>query len=216
MSLTKEEVRRRICDTAIIPVVRASTPDLALAAARAICAGGIPVVEITMTVPCAIDIIAELTRTNGMLVGAGTVLDAATARRCIEAGAQFLVSPILDSPTVKLAKDEGKLIMAGGLTPIEVVDAWNSGADFVKIFPCGMMGGAAYLRTLKTVLPQIEMVPTGGVNLANAASFLEAGAAAVGVGGELISTAALKTGDFTAIEASARRFAVVARGVKYV
>src|ERR1700674_2014356 len=106
MNLSKEEVRRRICETAIIPVVRASTPDLALAAARAICAGGIPVVEITMTVPCAVDVIAELTRTNGMLVGAGTVLDAATARRCLEAGAQFLVSPILDNPTVKLAKDE--------------------------------------------------------------------------------------------------------------
>src|SRR6202022_225950 len=125
-----------------------------------------------------------LTRTNGMLVGAGTVLDAVTARRCIDAGAQFLVSPVLDWATVNLAKDEGKLVMAGGLTPVEVVDVWNSGADFVKFFPCSTMGGAVYIKTLKTVFPHIDMVPTGGVNLANACSFLGAGAAAVGVGGE--------------------------------
>jgi 2-dehydro-3-deoxyphosphogluconate aldolase/(4S)-4-hydroxy-2-oxoglutarate aldolase len=215
-NLTKEEVRRRICETAIIPVVRASRPDLAVAAARAICAGGIRVVEITMTVPCAIDVIAELTRQNGMLVGAGTILDAATARHCIDAGAEFLVSPVLDRATVNLAKDEGKLMMAGGLTPVEVVDAWNSGADFVKVFPCNTMGGVAYIKTLKTVFPHIDMVPTGGVNLANADSFLKAGAAAVGVGGEMILSVALEAGDFASIEESARRFADVARGVRKI
>ena len=168
-----------------------------------------------MTVPGAIDVIAELCAGGGILVGAGTVLDAATARRCIDAGAEFLVSPVLDSQILTLAHREGRLVMAGGLTPVEVVDAWNNGADFVKVFPCGNLGGAAYLNTLKTVLPHIEMIPTGGVTLANAASFFEAGAAAVGIGGELVSMAALLAGDFAAIEEGARRFAAVARGVKY-
>jgi 2-dehydro-3-deoxyphosphogluconate aldolase/(4S)-4-hydroxy-2-oxoglutarate aldolase len=214
MRRTKEEVRQRILESGIIPVIRAPKPTLAIAAARAICLGGIPVVEITMTVPGAIDVIAELTATNGVLVGAGTVLDVDTARRCIEAGAEFLVSPVLDCETVELAHRKGKLVMAGGLTPVEVVDAWKNGADFVKVFPCGHIGGALYLKTLKTVLPQIEMIPTGGVNLANMASFFEAGAAAVGIGGELVSTAALLAGDFGAIEESARSFAAVVRGIK--
>ena len=221
MKPTREEVRQRILDIGVIPVIRAPKPSLAIAAARAIGAGGIPIVEITMTVPGAIDVIAELTATTTFLVGAGTVLDVETAHSCIEAGAQFLVSPILDSDTVKRAHREGKLVMAGGLTPVEVVDAWKNGSDFVKVFPCGNMGGAGYLKTLKTVLPQIEMIPTGGVNLANIASFFEAGAAAVGIGGELVSMAALLAGDFDAIEEGARRYAAialevkVARGVKY-
>jgi 2-dehydro-3-deoxyphosphogluconate aldolase/(4S)-4-hydroxy-2-oxoglutarate aldolase len=192
-----------------------------MAAARAIGAGGIPIAEITMTVPGAVDVIAELTATTDLLVGAGTVLDAETALRCVKAGAEFLVSPILDSPIVELARREGKLVMAGGLTPVEVFDAWKSGADFVKVFPCGNMGGPSYLRTLKTVLPQIEMIPTGGVNLDNMASFFEAGAAAVGIGGELVSMGALLAGNFVAIEESARRYAThvcgmnLARGIKY-
>jgi 2-dehydro-3-deoxyphosphogluconate aldolase/(4S)-4-hydroxy-2-oxoglutarate aldolase len=211
MIRTCEEVRQRILETGILPVIRAPKPSLAIAAARAIGAGGIPIVEITMTVPGAIDVIAELTATTGMLVGAGTVLDVETARRCIEAGAEFLVSPILDSETVKLAQRERKLVMAGGLTPVEVVDAWRNGSDFVKVFPCGNMGGPSYLRTLKTVLPQIEMIPTGGVNLANMPSFFEAGAAAVGIGGELVSMDALLAGNFDAIAEDARRYATVAR-----
>jgi 2-dehydro-3-deoxyphosphogluconate aldolase/(4S)-4-hydroxy-2-oxoglutarate aldolase len=216
MSLTKEGVRQRILETAVIPVIRSPRPGLAIAAARAIFRGGIPVVEITMTVPGAIEVIAELAATKGILVGAGTVLDAETARRCIQAGAEFLVSPVLDRATVKLANREGKLMMAGGLTPVEVVNAWKKGADYVKVFPCGKLGGASYLATLKTVLPQIEMIPTGGVDLANMASFFEAGAAAVGVGTELLSKAALLAEDFIAIEESARRFAEAARGIKCV
>jgi 2-dehydro-3-deoxyphosphogluconate aldolase/(4S)-4-hydroxy-2-oxoglutarate aldolase len=221
MKLTCEEVRQRILEAGIIPVIRAPKPGLAIAAARAIAVGGIPIVEITMTVPGAIDVIAELTATTDILVGAGTVLDVETARRCIEAGAEFLVSPILDSATVKLAQHEGKLVMAGGLTPVEVVDAWKNGSDFVKVFPCGNMGGASYLKTLKTVLPQIQMIPTGGVNLANMASFFDAGASAVGVGSELFSLADLLAENFDAIEEDARRYATVVRemksagGVKY-
>ena len=221
MKLTCEEVRQRILEAGVIPVIRAPKLGLAIAAARAIAAGDIPIVEITMTVPGAIDVIAELAATPGLLVGAGTVLDVETARRCIEAGAEFLVSPILDPETMKLAQREGKLAMAGGLTPVEVVDAWKNGSDFVKVFPCGNMGGPSYLKTLKTVLPQIQMIPTGGVNLANMTAFFDAGASAVGVGSELFSMANLLAGNLDAIAEDARRYATVvremklARGVKY-
>ena len=214
MNRTKEEVDRCIRKTAIIPVIRAPAPSLALAAARAIFAGGISVVEITMTVPGAVEVIAELCGTEGILVGAGTVLDAATARRCIAAGAEFLVSPAFDADTVYLANREEILIVAGGLTPVEVADAWKNGADIVKIFPCNTMGGPGYIKTLKTVFPHIEMIPTGGVTLANVPLFLDAGAAAVGVGGEMVSAAALAAGDFAAIEESARQFMASAQGVR--
>ncbi len=211
--LTKQEARRRIEEIAICPVVRASSPAQAIAAADAVCAGGIPVVEITMTVPGAIEVIAQLVDTIGenVLVGAGTVLDAETAQRCIEAGAQFLVSPGLDFETVQLANRAGKLIMAGALTPTEVITAWRAGADFVKIFPCGNVGGPKYIKALKGPLPQVPMVPTGGVNLQTAAEFINAGAAALGIGGELVSSAALKSGDYAAITATAKQFVNIVR-----
>lgn len=214
--MTKEEVRRRIIEVGICPVVRAQSPALALAATEAVCAGGIPVVEITMTVPGAVEVIAELSRTVGkdVLVGAGTVLDAETAQRCIDAGAQFLVSPGFDLATVKLAQGQKKLIMAGALTPTEVITAWNAGADFVKIFPCGNLGGAAYIKALKGPLPQIPMVPTGGVNLQTAADFINAGAAALGIGGELVSVAALNSGNLTLITETASRFATIVRDTR--
>src|SRR5258705_1110363 len=159
--MTKQEVRARVLEVGIIPVVRASTSDLAMAASRAVSDGGIPIVEVTMTVPGAIDLIAELSRTIGerVLIGAGTVLDAATAKRCLNAGAQFLVSPGFDLETVKLAGREDVLMMAGSLTPTEVITAWNAGSDFVKIFPCGNVGGPSYIKSLKAALPQILMVP---------------------------------------------------------
>lgn len=214
--MTKEEVRRRILEVGICPVVRAQSPEQALAATEAVCAGGIPVVEITMTVPGAVEVIAELSRTAGkdVLVGAGTVLDAETAQRCIDAGAQFLVSPGFDLGTVQLANNQKKLIMAGALTPTEVITSWNAGADFVKIFPCGNMGGAAYIKALKGPLPQIPMVPTGGVNLQTAADFINAGAAALGIGGELVSAAALKSGDLALITETARQFATIVRDAR--
>ncbi len=169
-----------------------------------------------MTVPGAVEVIAELSRTvsKDVLVGAGTVLDAETAQRCIDAGAQFLVSPGFDLATVKLANSKKKLIMAGALTPTEVITAWNAGADFVKIFPCGNLGGAAYIRALKGPLPQIPMVPTGGVNLQTAADFINAGAAALGIGGELVSAAALKSGNLTLITETASRFATIVRDTR--
>ena len=196
----------RIRQERIIPVVRAPSPELAMRAAEAICAGGISVLEITMTVPGAIEVIRELARSAQMLIGAGTVLDPATARECVSAGAQFLVTPGLDLPTLKFANDAGILIMPGTLTPADVLTAWKKGAAVAKIFPCGNLGGPSYVQTLKAALPPIEMIPTGGVSLANAAEFIAAGAMAVGVGGELVSTRALMSGDLASISAAAREF----------
>ena len=186
---TKEWVSAEILRVGIIPVIRAESAEYALTACRAMAAGGIPVVEITMTVPGALGVIAELCRTSGsrILIGSGTVLDADSARRCLAAGAQFLVSPGFDLATVKLANGEGILMLAGALTPTEIITAWNAGADFVKVFPCGNVGGPAYIKAIKAALPQIPLIPTGGVNLVTAVQFLEAGAAALGVGGELVS-----------------------------
>jgi len=187
--MTRAEVARRIVEIGIVPVIRASSPERAIDAARAVCAGGIPIVELTMTVPGAIDVIRELKQmTDGsVLIGAGTVLDATTAAKCLEAGAEFLVSPGFDRGTVRFARREGVLIMAGALTATEVIAAWNAGADFVKIFPCGNVGGPSYIRALKAALPQTPMVPTGGVSMATAAQYLRAGACALGIGGELVS-----------------------------
>jgi 2-dehydro-3-deoxyphosphogluconate aldolase/(4S)-4-hydroxy-2-oxoglutarate aldolase len=208
--MTKTQVRQRIIDIGIIPVVRAHSAELAQAAARAVEAGGIGVVEITMTVPGAIELIASLSRSEiGILIGAGTVLDVETGKRCVDAGAQFLVSPGFDAETVKFAAREGILMMAGALTPTEVIDAWKAGVDFVKVFPCGNVGGPSYIKALKAALPQIPMVPTGGVNLKTAAAFLEAGSSALGIGGELISAAALQCGDFEAITDLARQYVAI-------
>jgi 2-dehydro-3-deoxyphosphogluconate aldolase/(4S)-4-hydroxy-2-oxoglutarate aldolase len=211
--MTKQEVSNRIIEVGVIPVVRASSARQAMQAAEAVCAGGIPIVEITMTCPDAIEVIAELSKSasSEVLIGAGTVLDAATAERCIDAGAEFIVSPGLDFDTVKAANRLGKLMMAGALTPTEVIAAWKAGSDFVKIFPCGSVGGAKYIKALKGPLPQIPMIPTGGVNLNTAADFIRAGAAALGVGGELVSAAALESGDTAPIIEAARNFVTIIR-----
>lgn len=211
--MTTEQVRQTILEIGIVPVVRASSGQQAIQAAEAVCAGGIPIVELTMTVPGAIDVIAQLVKSMGIdvLVGAGTVLDAETAQRCLDAGAQFLVSPGTDLPTIQLAKQKGVLIMAGALTPTEVITAWKAGSDFVKIFPCGTVGGAKYIKALKAPLPQVPMVPTGGVNLETAADFLRAGSSALGIGGELISAAALKSGNITAITDSAKQYIAIVK-----
>ncbi len=166
-----------------------------------------------MTVPGAIDVIRELSANVGaqVLIGAGTVLDAETAQRCVDAGAQFLVSPGFDLDTVKLANRLGKLIMAGALTPTEVIAAWKAGSDFVKIFPCGSVGGAKYIKALKAPLPQVPMVPTGGINLNTAAEFIQAGSAALGIGGELVSASALASGNTGEIIEAARTYVKIIR-----
>jgi 2-dehydro-3-deoxyphosphogluconate aldolase/(4S)-4-hydroxy-2-oxoglutarate aldolase len=211
--MTKHEVAQKIAEIGIVPVVRAASAQQGMLAAEAVCKGGIPVVEMTMTVPGAIELIGQLAKNMGsdVLVGAGTVTDAETAHRCMEAGAQFLVSPGFDLETVRLANRKGTLIMAGGLTPTEVITAWKAGSDLVKIFPCGTVGGAKYIKALKGPLPHIPMVPTGGVNLNTAAEFIQAGSAALGVGGELVSASALKSGNVEEIVEAARKFVAIVR-----
>jgi 2-dehydro-3-deoxyphosphogluconate aldolase / (4S)-4-hydroxy-2-oxoglutarate aldolase len=208
--MDKQAVRDRIAQIGIVPVVRASSPREAQMAAEAVCKGGIPIVEITMTVPGAADVIRELARSSAeLLVGAGTVLNVDAARRCLDAGAQFLVSPGLNLQTVEFAAREGKLIMAGALTPTEIITAWEAGSDFVKVFPCGQVGGAKYIKALRGPLPQVPLVPTGGVNLNTAAEFIEAGATALGVGGELVQAEALKSGNVDVIVENARKLLAI-------
>lgn len=204
---TKKQVEAFIEDVGIVPVVRASSPDEARFAAEAVSQGGIRIVEITMTVPGALDVISHLARSNPeVLVGAGTVTDAETAQRCIDAGAKFLVTPGFDARTVELAVEKKVLIMAGALTPTEVIAAWKAGADFVKVFPCSHVGGPSYIKALKGPLPDVKLVPTGGVNLDTAADYISAGAAVLGVGGELILKDALKARKSDAIRGLAKKF----------
>ena len=211
--MNKQKVRDRILEIGIVPVVRASSAREARMAADAVCEGGIPIVEITMTVPGAVDVIRELRKSAGsnVLIGAGTVLSAEAARRCLDAGAQFLVSPGLNLKTVEFAGREDKLIMAGALTPTEVITAWEVGADFVKVFPCGQVGGAKYIKALKGPFPEVPLVPTGGVNLNTAAEFLEAGAAALGIGGELVQADALRSNKPEIIVENARKFLAIVK-----
>jgi len=211
--MTRDEVEKRIREIGIVPVVRAKSAKQAQLAAEAVCAGGIPVVEVTMTVPGAVELIAQLVKASGaeILIGAGTVLDAETANRCLDAGAQFIVSPGFDLETVRFVKQQGALMMAGALTPTEVISAWKAGSDFVKIFPCGSMGGAKYLKALKAPLPQVPMIPTGGVNLETAGDMIRAGAEALGIGGELVSASALASGDTQPITDAARKYVAIVR-----
>jgi len=214
--MTREQVRARVLEVGIVPVVRATSAKQAISAAVAVAAGGITIVEVTMTVPGALEAITQLIKTLGseVIVGAGTVLDAQAAHQCFDAGAEFLVSPGLDLGTIKAAQDAGKLIMAGALTPTEVITAWKAGADFVKVFPASAVGGPAYLKALRGPLPQVPLVPTGGVNLNTAADFLRAGASALGVGGELVLAAALKSGETAQITALARQYLQIVQQVR--
>lgn len=201
-------VMERIREVGLVPVVRASSADEALAAVEAIRAGGIPILEITLTVPGAIEIIRQLAQRIGdeVLIGAGTVLDAETAQECIDAGAKFIVSPALDVPTIELCRRLNVPVIAGALTPTEIVTAWKAGANAVKVFPASSVGGASYLKSVKAPLPQIELLPTGGVNLDTVASFIQAGAFALGVGADLVDVAALRRGDAEAITMKARQY----------
>ena len=214
--MDKKSVRDRIVEIGIVPVVRASSKRQALDAVEAVTAGGIPIVEITMTVPGAVEIIRELVKSNssGVLIGAGTVLDAETARACRDAGAEFLVSPALNLETIEFAVKENILMMAGALSPTEIVRAWKAGSDFVKVFPCGQVGGAKYIKAIKGPLPQIPLVPTGGVNLNTAADFIEAGAEALGIGGELVQADALKSGNYQVITETARKFVSIIKSTR--
>jgi len=194
--MTKSEIIGSIVDVGVIPVIRAHSADIAKRAIDAIKKGGLSVLEITMTVPGAVKLIEEVVRHFGTeaIVGAGTVLDAETARACILSGAQFIVSPSLDLETISCCRRYSIPVMPGALTPTEVVTAWKAGADLVKVFPANAVGGASYLKSLKAPLPQVELVPTGGVSLKTAADFIKAGASALGVGADLVDTKALAEG----------------------
>jgi 2-dehydro-3-deoxyphosphogluconate aldolase/(4S)-4-hydroxy-2-oxoglutarate aldolase len=191
----------------LVSVVRADTPELATLAVEAILEGGISTFEITLTVPGAVQLIESLVKRFGAraLIGAGTVLTAQQAEACIDAGAQFVVSPGFDAATVELVLRKDVPCMPGALTPTEVITAWKAGVDMVKIFPCSAMGGARYLKALRGPLPQVKMLPTGGVNAENAREYLAAGAAALGIGSGLVDTRALASGKLEVLTARAKQ-----------
>ncbi len=211
--MTKSEVIQKIKEIGLVPVVRATSADEAMRAIDAIREGGVSVLEITMTVPGAVGVIEQVAKTygNDALVGAGTVLDPETARVCILNGAQFVVSPALNIETIECCRRYGVVVMPGALTPTEVVQAWTAGADFVKVFPAGALGGASYLKALKAPLPQIDLVPTGGVSLKTAADFIKAGASALGVGADLVDIKAIKDGQANVITERAKQYVEIVR-----
>jgi 2-dehydro-3-deoxyphosphogluconate aldolase/(4S)-4-hydroxy-2-oxoglutarate aldolase len=205
--MTKQEVRARIEEIGIIPAVRVTSAEDALFAAETVFGGGIKVVEMTTTVPGAVDIIAQLKRTTpGLIVGAGTVMDAETARACLDAGADFLTSPGLDIEMVQLADDAKVLIIPGALTPSEITASHKAGADFIKVFPCSLIGGPSYIKALKAPFAQIALIASGGVNQQTAFDFIRAGAAALGIGEELIPPDAVRRRNATWIHELTRRF----------
>lgn len=206
--MTRQDTIQAILDTRIVPIVRTRTAEQALRAADAVQRAGIGILEIAMTVPRALQTIEKIADKFGdeTILGAGTVLDAETARACILAGADFLVTPALNRGTIEMGNRYSKCVIPGALTPTETVQAWEAGAGMVKIFPADALGGPSYIKALKAPLPHILMVPTGGVTPANASDFLRAGASAVAAGSELVNRAALDSGDFGRIESAARAF----------
>ena len=205
--MTKEQVRQRIEEIGIIPAIRVAAPEEALFAAEAVCRHGIPIVEVTMTVPGAIEVISELARQSpDVIAGAGSVPDRETAARCVEAGAQFLTSTGLDLDVVHFAVAQNIVVFPGALTPTEVMAAWKAGPDFIKIFPCAQVGGPAYIKALRGPFPHIPFIAAGGVNQQTACDFILAGAVAVGIGGELIPHEAIQRRQEHWIGELARRF----------
>ncbi len=211
--MNRTEIISEIKRVGLVPVVRAKSAEEAMRAIDAIKEGGISVLEVTMTVPGAVRVIEEVAKRYGadVLIGAGTVLDAETARTVILAGAQFVISPSTNLEMIACCRRYGVPVMPGALTPTEVVAAWEAGADAVKVFPAGALGGASYIKALKAPLPQIELVPTGGVSLKTAADFIKAGAMALGVGADLVDTKALAEGNGQLITERARQFVEIVK-----
>ncbi|MGH9584656.1 MAG: bifunctional 4-hydroxy-2-oxoglutarate aldolase/2-dehydro-3-deoxy-phosphogluconate aldolase [Bryobacteraceae bacterium] len=206
--MTKTEVLQRIREIRMVPIIRAHSTEAALRALEAIVEGGIPCAEITMTVPGAIGGLEQAAARFGgdVLLGAGTVLDPETARACILAGAEFLVTPALNVKTIEMAHRYSKAIFPGALTPTEVLTAWDAGADAIKVFPANAVGGPRYIKALRGPFPHIEFVPTGGVNLDTVCEFLDAGCCAVGVGSDLIDQKTIAEGRFDVFAERARQF----------
>jgi 2-dehydro-3-deoxyphosphogluconate aldolase / (4S)-4-hydroxy-2-oxoglutarate aldolase len=205
MPETTAEIIERV---GLIPVLRAKNPKQAHAVVQAMIAGGVTVVEVTMTVPGAIDLIKELKKEYGsaLLLGSGTVTTASEAQATINAGAEFVVSPSFHPEVIMATKTNGKLSIPGALTPTEVITAWRAKADYVKIFPCSAMGGASYLKSLLAPFPFLKLIPTGGVTLETAASFIQSGARALGVGSDLVNLAAIDAGHPETITETARAY----------
>jgi 2-dehydro-3-deoxyphosphogluconate aldolase / (4S)-4-hydroxy-2-oxoglutarate aldolase len=206
--MTKQDVLRKIGEVGLVPVIRAQSADEAMKVVDAICAGGVPILEITMTVPGALDVMEQVSRRFGsdVVLGAGTVLDPETARACILAGARFVVSPALNLDTIAMCRRYSVAVVPGALTPTEVVAAWTAGADVVKVFPCGALGGASYIKSLKAPLPHIDLIPTGGVSVKTAADFIRAGSLALGVGADLVDTKAVADGNARLVTEKAREY----------
>jgi 2-dehydro-3-deoxyphosphogluconate aldolase/(4S)-4-hydroxy-2-oxoglutarate aldolase len=214
--MNRQEITQRIETTGIIPIVRAPSTELAANAARAVLAAGIDIIEITMSVPNALLLLERLREEFGdnVLVGAGTVLDAETARDCINAGAHFIVAPGLDTGTIDASHALDRPCMPGVLTPTEVITAWRAGADMVKVFPCSAVGGASYLRALKAPLPHIKMLPTGGVDVHTAADFIRAGASALGVGASVVDLKLLERSGPAAITEKCQQLVAAVRSAR--
>ncbi len=204
--MKKSEVRARIEEIGIIPAIRVHTPEEALFAAESVAAGGIPIVEVTITLPGALDVIHRLAQNPAIIQGAGTVLDLGWARRCLEAGAQFLTSPGFDPAIVEFATSQNVVSMPGALTATEIMDAAKAGADFIKIFPCAQVGGPNYIRSLKSPFPDLRFVAAGGVSQSTVADYILAGASAVGIGTDLIHQDAIRRREGSWIIELARRY----------
>ena len=206
--MEKRDIFNRMMSEGLIPVIRVSSAQEAVDVADAIKEGGVTLIEITMSVPGAIDTIKELTRKykDEIIMGAGTILDPETARAVLLAGAQFIVTPTLNLDVIQLAHRYSAVVVPGAMTPTEILTAWNAGADMVKVFPAAQLGGPEYLKAIRGPLPQILLVPTGGVNLQNAGAFIKAGAAALGAGGELVDKKAVKEKKFNIITENTRAF----------
>jgi len=216
MAWSREKAIGLIREVGLVPIVRAPSPEDAFRAAEAIISGGIGVAEITMTVPNAIRVMERVAERYGdkVLLGAGTILDPESCRAALLAGAEFIVTPSLDVRVIEMARRYSKPCFPGALTPTEVLTAWQAGADMVKIFPAGPVGGPKYIKALKGPFPQIDFVPTGGVNLETTPEFIKAGAAAVAVGGELVDLKALREGKLEVITSNARRFLDAVRSAR--
>jgi 2-dehydro-3-deoxyphosphogluconate aldolase/(4S)-4-hydroxy-2-oxoglutarate aldolase len=210
--MQKAAVLNALKEIGLVPVLRAESVDKALALAEAIAAGGVTVLEITMTVPGAIQVMRQLAEKRpDILIGAGTVLDAETARMCILEGAKFVVSPALNLGTIEMCHRYTIPVLPGALTPTEIITAWQAGADVVKVFPCSAVGGAKYLQAIKAPMPQVDLIPTGGVSLATAAEFLAAGALALGVGSDLVNAKAMAEGKPEVVTETAKKYLEIVR-----
>lgn len=218
MSWTKESALKLIRDVGLIPIVRTPSAEDALRAAEAILASGIGIAEITMTVPNALSVMEQVTKKFGdqVLLGAGTIVDAAGCESAISSGAQFIVTPALALDVIETAVKRDKPCIPGALTPTEILAAWRAGADMIKVFPCGPVGGAKYIKGIRGPFPHIELVPTGGVNLENATDLIRAGAAAIAVGSELVNLKALRSGNLDTITSTAKKFLEAVRAGREV